>query len=163
VADLLNSNEIFYRNWEPKTKNRFILYMDGIPSFLITKCKRPTVKSDKKTLDHINLQRYYKGKTTWDDITMELYDPVVPSGAQAVMEWIRLGHESVTGRDGYQDFYKKDLTMNILGPVGDKVEEWTLKGAWCSQADFQEGDWSDMGDPLKIALTVSVDYCILQY
>jgi hypothetical protein len=163
VADLLNSNEIFYRNWEPKTKNRFILYMDGIPSFLITKCKRPTVKSEKKTLDHINLQRYYKGKTTWDDISMDLYDPVVPSGAQAVMEWIRLGHESVTGRDGYQDFYKKDLTMNILGPVGDKVEEWTLKGAWCSQADFQEGDWSDMGDPLKISLTVSVDYCILQY
>ena len=137
--------------------------MDGIPSFLITKCKRPTVKSEKKTLDHINLQRYYKGKTTWDDISMDLYDPVVPSGAQAVMEWIRLGHESVTGRDGYQDFYKKDLTMNILGPVGDKVEEWTLKGAWCSQADFQEGDWSDMGDPLKISLTVSVDYCILQY
>lgn len=163
MADLLNSNEIFYRNWEPKTKNRFILYMDGIPSFLITKCKRPTVKSEKKTLDHINLQRYYKGKTTWDDISMDLYDPVVPSGAQAVMEWIRLGHESVTGRDGYQDFYKKDLTMNILGPVGDKVEEWTLKGAWCSQADFQEGDWSDMGDPLKISLTVSVDYCILQY
>jgi len=163
MADLLNSNEIFYRNWEPKTKNRFILYADGIPSFIIKKVKRPTVTSEKKTLDHINTQRYYKGKTTWDSITMYLYDPVVPSGAQAVMEWIRLSHESVTGRDGYQDFYKKDLTINILGPVGDKVEEWTLKGAWIENADFQEGDWSDSGEPFTIALTVSVDYCILQY
>jgi hypothetical protein len=163
MADLLNSNEIFYRNWEPKVKNRFILYADGIPSFIIKKVKRPTVKSEKKSLDHINTQRYYKGKTTWDSITMELYDPVVPSGAQAVMEWIRLSHESVTGRDGYQDFYKKDLTINVLGPVGDKVEEWTLKGAWIENADFQEGDWSDSGEPFTIALTVSVDYCILQY
>jgi hypothetical protein len=163
MADLLNSNEIFYRNWEPKTKNRFILYMDGIPSFLIKKVKRPTVKSEKKMIDHINTQRYYKGKTTWDSITMELYDPVVPSGAQAVMEWVRLGHESVTGRDGYQDFYKKDLTINVLGPVGDKVEEWTLKGSWIESADFGEGDWSDSGEPFTIALTVSVDYCILQF
>lgn len=163
MADILNSNEIFYRNFEPKVKNRVLLYMDGIPSFIIKKVKRPTVKSEKKSLDHINLQRYYKGKTTWDDITMELYDPIVPSGAQAVMEWVRLSHESVTGRDGYQDFYKKDLVLNTLGPVGDKVEEWTLKGAFIINADFGEGDWSDSGEPLTINLTVSVDYCILQF
>jgi hypothetical protein len=163
VADLLNSNEIFYRQWEPKVKNRFILYMDGIPSFLIKKVKRPTYKAEKKTLDHINLQRYYKGKSTWDDISMELYDPVVPSGAQAVMEWVRLGHESVTGRDGYQDFYKKDLTINVLGPVGDKVEEWTLKGAFITSADFGEGDWGDGGEPLMVSLTLAIDYAILQF
>ena len=122
MADLLNSNEIFFTQFEPKVKNRFLLYCDGIPSFLIRKVKRPTVTSEKKTLDHINIQRYYKGKTTWDNITMELYDPIVPSGAQAVMEWVRLSHESVTGRDGYSDFYKKDLTINVLGPVVDKVE-----------------------------------------
>ena len=103
------------------------------------------------------------GKTTWDNITMELYDPIVPSGAQAVMEWVRLSHESVTGRDGYSDFYKKDLTINVLGPVGDKVEEWTLKGAFITSADFGEMDWTDSGEPATISLTLSVDYCILQY
>ena len=46
------------------------------------------------------------------------------------MEWVRLSHESVTGRDGYSDFYKKDVTFNVLGFVGDKVEEWTLKGTY---------------------------------
>ena len=163
MSELLNSNEIFYRNWEPKVKNRFILYMDGIPSFIIKKVKRPTFKSEKKNIDYINLQRYYKGKSTWDNVTMELYDPIVPAGSQAVMEWIRLSHESVTGRDGYQDFYKKDLTLNVLGPVGDKVEEWTLKGAFVVSSDFGEGDWSDSGEPLTINLEVSVDYCVLQY
>ena len=46
------------------------------------------------------------------------------------MEWVRLSHESVTGRDGYSDFYKKDIRFNALGPVGDIVEEWALKGAY---------------------------------
>jgi T4-like virus tail tube protein gp19 len=163
MADLLNSNEIFFTSFEPKVKNRFLLYMDGIPSFLINKVKRPTIKSEKKTLDHINIQRYYKGKSTWDNITMELYDAIVPSGAQAVMEWVRLSHESVTGRDGYTDFYKKDLVVNVLGPVGDKVEEWKLVGAFITSADFGELDWKDTGDPLGITLELSVDYCVLQF
>jgi hypothetical protein len=30
------------------------------------------------------------------------------------MEWVRLHHESATGRDGYSDFYKKDLSLSIL-------------------------------------------------
>lgn len=163
MADLLNQNEIFYTSFEPKVQNRFLLYMDGIPSFLVHKITRPTYTAEKKVLDHINVQRYYKGKSTWDDVTMELYDAIVPSGAQAVMEWIRLSHESVSGRDGYSDFYKKDLTVNVLGPVGDKVEEWTLKGAFVTSADFGELDWKNDGDHLTIALTVSIDHAILQY
>ena len=53
------------------------------------------------------------------------------------MEWVRLHHESVTGRDGYSDFYKKDITFNSLGPVGDKVEEWTLKGTFIETVNSQ--------------------------
>ena len=162
MADLLNSNEIFFTAFEPKIAMRFYLYIDGIQSYAIKKADRPKVTQERKPLDHINVQRYYKGKTIWEPITMELYDPVVPSAAQAVMEWIRLGHESVTGRDGYMDFYKKNITYNCVGPVGDKVEEWTLKGAFITNAEFGAGDWST-DDPLMISLTVSYDYAILEY
>jgi len=163
MADLLNSNEIFWTAFEPKTQHRFIMYLDGVPSFTIKKVDRPKPSSERKALDHINLQRYYKGKTIWQPVTMELYDPIVPSGAQAVMEWLRLSHESVTGRDGYMDFYKKDITVNVLGPVGDKVEEWTYKGAFPTDIDFQTLDWTNTGDPLGITVTISYDYGILQY
>ena len=163
MADLLNSNEIFWTAFEPKVQHRFIMYVDGIPSFVIRKTDRPKVSSERKALDHINLQRYYKGKTIWEPITMELWDPIVPSGAQAAMEWIRLSHESVTGRDGYMDFYKKDITVNVLGPVGDKVEEWTLKGSFITNADFGNVDWTNTGDALGVVLTISYDYCILQF
>jgi len=163
MAELLNPTEIFYTAFEPKVQNRHILYCDGVPSFIIKKVARPNIQQAAKELDHINIKTFYKGKSVWQPVAMELYDPIVPSGAQAVMEWVRLHHESVTGRDGYQDFYKKDLTVNVLGPVGDKVEEWTLKGAFITDANFGELDWSNDGDALMINLTVQPDYCILQY
>jgi hypothetical protein len=103
-----------------------------------------------------------KGKSTWDDINITLYDPIVPSGAQQVMEWIRTSHESLTGRDGYAAFYKKDITFFLLGPVGDKVEQWTLKGAFITSANFGELDWAS-NDPLSIELTLTYDYAILEY
>jgi hypothetical protein len=163
MAELLNPSEIFYTAFEPKVKNRFILYVDGIPSFIVKKVNRPKLTQAKKELDHINVKTYYKGKSVWDEVSMELYDPIVPSGAQAVMEWVRLHHESVTGRDGYQDFYKKDITINVLGPVGDKVEEWQLKGAFITSADFTDMDWSDDGAAQMITVGVAYDYAILQY
>ena len=78
------------------------------------------------------------------------------------MEWVRLHKEYVTGRDGYSDFYKKDITFNVLGPVGDKVEEWTLKGAMIQSANF--GDMAlDSNEPNDITLTLRYYYAILQF
>ena len=126
MANLIDPNEMMFTQFQPKVANRYVMYIDGIPSFLIKKAARPSVKFNTITMDHMNTQRKIQGKASWDDITVTLYDPIVPSGAQATMEWVRLGYESVTGRAGYSDFYKKDIVFNVLGPVGDKVEEWTL-------------------------------------
>ena len=139
------------------------MYIEGIPAYLIKTATRPTINFETIELDHINIKRYIKGKGTWVPIEISLYDPVVPSGAQAVMEWVRLSHESVTGRDGYSDFYKKDITFNVLGPVGDKVEEWTLKGSYIQNANFNDLDWANATDPADITLTIQYDYAILQF
>jgi hypothetical protein len=160
---ILNPNEIFFTAFEPKQSNRFILYMDGVPSFLVKGVGGINVAQTAVALNHINVQRYVKGKTIWGAISMTLFESITPSGAQAVMEWIRLGHESVTGRDGYSDFYKKDLTFNVLGPVGDIVSEWIIKGAVVTSANFGDYNWDDDGTIVNIALEVQPDYCILNY
>lgn len=162
MADLLNPNEMMFQNWEPKVSNRFIMSVEGIPAFLIKASGRPNVSFGDIVIDHMNVKRKLKGKAEWADITMTLYDPIVPSGAQAVIEWIRLSHESVTGRDGYADFYKKDITIDVLGPVGDKVEQWVLKGAFISSANFGTLDWATDGI-VNIEVTLKMDYAILNY
>jgi hypothetical protein len=138
---ILDANEIFFTAFEPKQANRFILYMDGIPSYIIKGVSAVTLTQGEVPLNHINILRKVKGKSVWGDVTLTLFDPITPSGAQAVIEWVRLHHESVTGRDGYSDFYKKDLTIDVLGPVGDIVSEWVLKGAFIKEANFGEYNW----------------------
>ena len=141
MAKVLDPSEIMVTPFEPKTKNRFIMYIEGIPAFTIKAMARPTIQFDEVVLEHINVKRYVKGKGAWQPLEITLYDPIVPSASQAVMEWVRQHHESVTGRQGYSDFYKKDITFNLLGPVGDIVEEWTLKGAFIQSANFGTLDY----------------------
>lgn len=162
MPEILEFDKMFYKDFEPKLSMRFIMEIDGIESYIIKTAARPTFTSEVVELDHINLKRKIKGKSVWDDVNITLYDPIVPSGAQMVMDWVRQSHESLTGRDGYAAFYKKRINFFVLGPVGDKVEQWTLVGAFISSANFGDMDWSS-NDPMSIELTLSYDYAILEY
>ena len=162
MAELLSANDIMFTPFEPKLQNRFVFLIDGIPAYTIKAANRPQITFEEVELNHMNVKRYVKGKATWETVEFTMYDPVVPSAAQAVMEWVRLSHESVTGRDGYSDFYKKDVDIDILGPVGDKVESWKLKGAWIQAATFNDLDFSS-SDPVEISVTLRYDYAILEF
>jgi len=162
MAAVLDPNEIMFTSFEPIVNNRFIFYVDGIPAYMIKKADAPGVNLNEIKLDHINVYRKIKGKAEWRDMTLTLYSPISPSGQQAVMEWVRLSHESVTGRDGYSDFYKKDCSMNLIGPVGDIVSEWIIKGAFVKETNFGSFDWSN-SDATEISLTLAMDYCVLNF
>ena len=162
MAELLEPQDIMFTPFEPKLKNRFIMQIDGINAYLIKSMNRPSLESDEVVLEHMNVTRYVKGKSRWQPLEIMLYDPVVPSAAQQVIEWIRLHHESVTGRDGYSDFYKKNITFNLVGPVGDIVEEWELVGAYIATANFGELDFT-ASEPVDITLTLRYDYAVLKF
>jgi len=160
---VLDPNEIMFKAFEPKVQNRFVLFIDGIPSFMVKNVAAPSFTDEVVKLDHINTYRKIRGKREWGDMDLTLYDPITPSGAQAVMDWARLSYESVTGRAGYSDFYKKDLKLNILGPVGDIVGEWEIKGAMITNASFGDYGWDTTDAAVEVKMTVQPDYCILNF
>jgi len=160
---ILDPNEIFFTAFEPKQQNRFLMLVDGVPSYFIKGVGAISLTQGEVILNHINVYRKVKGKTTWGDVQLTLNDPVSPSGTQTIMEWVRLHHESVTGRDGYSDFYKKDVTLNILGPVGDIVSEWVLKGCFIKDANFGDYSWDNADAAQTITMTLAPDYCVLNY
>ena len=162
MAELLEPQDIMFTPFEPKLKNRFIMQIDGINAYLIKAMNRPQLDSEEVILEHMNVTRYVKGKSRWQPLEITLYDPIVPSAAQQVIEWVRLSHESVTGRDGYSDFYKKNITFNLVGPVGDVVEEWELVGAYIQTANFGDLSFED-STPVEITLTLKYDYAILKF
>jgi hypothetical protein len=155
---ILDSNEIFFTAFEPKVQNRFIMYVDGIPAYTIKGISSVGFSQNEIILNHINVYRKIKGRMVWNDLTMTLFDPITPSGAQAVMEWVRLHHESVTGRDGYSDMYKKDVTINVLGPVGDIVSEWIIKGAFIKSGEFGEYNWDNGEAAQNLTVVLGMDY-----
>ena len=159
---ILDPNEIFYTAFEPKQTNRFILYIDGIPSYMIKGMGAVTLSQTAVALNHINIQRYVKGKTTWGTIQFTLFDPITPSGAQAVMEWVRLHHESATGRDGYSSFYKKRVVIHQLSPLGEVIEEWILNGAFITESNFGSLDWGSE-EVVNIEMTLRYDWAFLNF
>ena len=62
MPDLIRANEIFFTPFEPKTKNRFIMEIEDVPSFLIRAANRPSIEFEEIELNHINVKRYVKGK-----------------------------------------------------------------------------------------------------
>ena len=162
MAELLEPQDIMFTPFEPKLKNRFIMQIDGINAYLIKTMNRPQIDSDEVILEHMNVTRYVKGKSRWQPLEITLYDPIVPSASQQVIEWIRLHHESATGVDGYSSEYKKDITFNVLSPNGEKIEQWILKGAFITDANFNDLSYAE-DSFVDISLQLQYDYAILEF
>ena len=162
MADLLMRMPFQY---EPKKKNRFILTFDsslGINSWYVEKASRPSIKIDTKEIKFLNTETYVAGSFAWDTISVTLRDPIGPSAAQAVMEWVRLHAESVTGRMGYAAGYKKDIELEMLDPTGVVVEKWIIQGAFITDLNFNELDYS-RDDLASITCSLRMDRCIQVY
>lgn len=162
ASETLDVTSMIPSTFEPKRRNRWVLMIEGIDAFLLKTAARPTVTTEEVTIPFINSHRYLAGKTTFGNVPVTLHDPIAPSGAQQVMEWIRLHYESVSGRAGYADFYKRDIQLKLLDPVGTVVELWDGKGVWITESNFGELSY-DEHEVAEIALTLRADNWVLQF
>jgi hypothetical protein len=157
-ANPLKEDEIFYTAFEPKTNHRHLVKVtnkDGkevFPTFVIKKVARPSFEVDK----------VYRGENEdgggveekilrYDPIRLTLYDPIVPSTSQAVYITLR-GDDNCYG-----------LSIRVLGPVGDTVEEWEVKNAKITKVSFSTMDWSKTGDPATVNVWFQSDDITLKY
>ena len=162
MADLLMKMPIPY---EPKRQNRFILRFPsslGINEWFVESTARPHITIVATEIPFLNTSTYVAGRFTWQTIPVKFRDPIGPSAAQALMEWVRLHAESVTGRMGYAAGYKKDLYLEMLDPTGVVVEKWMLVGSMITKAAWDNASYSD--DKLAtVDVSIQMDRCILIY
>ena len=162
MANLLMKMPVPY---EPKKQNRFILRFPsslGINEWFIMSTSRPKVTIGEVEIPFLNTSTYVAGRFNWETIDVTFKDPIGPSAAQALMEWVRLHAESVTGRMGYAAGYKKDIELEMLDPTGVVVEKWILQGTFLTNVDFGSLDYSSE-DIAEITATLRPDRCILVY
>ena len=161
MADLLIKMPIPY---EPKQKNRFILKFDnlGINEWFVESTSRPSINIKEQEIPFINSKRYVASSYEWESIDVTFRDPIGPSATQALMEWVRLHAESVTGRMGYAVGYKRDLELDLLDPTGVVIEKWMLMGTFLTKVDFGDLEYGE-GGLVNITATLRPDYCVLVY
>jgi hypothetical protein len=162
MADLLNKIPIPF---EPKRQNRFILRFPsslGINEWFVESTARPHIQINATEIPFLNTKTYVASRFEWETISVKFRDPIGPSAAQALMEWVRLHAESVTGRMGYAAGYKKDVDLEMLDPTGVAVEKWILQGCFLTDVKFGDVGY-DKDDIMTIDATLRPDRCILVY
>jgi hypothetical protein len=162
MADLLMKMPIPY---EPKRQNRFILRFPsslGINEWFVETTSRPKLTITPTEIPFLNTSTYVAGRFVWDALNVTFRDPIGPSASQAIMEWVRLCAESVTGRMGYAAGYKKDVDLEMLDPTGVVVEKWILYGTFLASVDFGTLDYKTDG-LASITASMRMDRCVLVY
>lgn len=106
--------------WEPKKVHHWIIYIEGIDSFLLKETHRP------------RFERNMGGDFQVQDLEFEIYDPIDPSGAQQIDEWM-------------QDDSPRNATIKMLDPYGAVVEEWHLRNLMLRSVDFGFLSYEAMG------------------
>lgn len=162
MADLLMKMPVPY---EPKRNNRFILRFPsdlGINEWFVESAARPHISINSTEIQFLNTSTYVAGRFTWGEINVTFRDPIGPSASQALMEWVRLCAESVTGRMGYAVGYKRNVDLEMLDPTGVVVEKWILEGTWLKDVNFNSLGYGD--DKVStITAQLRPDRCILVY
>lgn len=162
MSDMLTKMPLYY---EPLKNNRWIMRFPsdlGINEWTLVSASRPHITQNSKEIQFLNTSTYVLGRYTWASINVTLRDPIGPSASQAVMEWVRLHSESITGRQGYAAGYKRDIELEMLDPTGVVVQKWILKNCFITDANFGNLSYSD-DEIAQITLTIQPDYCVLCY
>jgi hypothetical protein len=163
MSDLLIKMPLVY---EPLRQNRFLIRFPsdlGIQEWWVSQASRPTYNHDVTEIQFLNTSTYVAGRYTWGTISVTLRDPIGPSASQAIMEWVRLHSESVTGRQGYAAGYKRNVELEMLDPTGVVVQKWILVNVMIGQSvNFNNLDYSS-SNLADIAIELRPDYCVLAY
>lgn len=150
--------------YEPKTNNRWLLRFPsdvGIQSWAMKSCDAPKMTLNKKTMEFINTKTYVNTSYEWMPMNATIRDFIAPSQSEALLEWLRLHAESVTGRMGYNVGCAKNVELESLDPTGVATEKWLLVNTIVTDTvDFGGTLDYSTDDVREITFTMQPQYCV---
>lgn len=136
--------------YEPKKINRWFITFPSefkIDSWVVSSTERPSITMSGNT-------------TTINPINICLMDPVGPSTTQKLINIIRASPSNTISDknnldSGLIEILKNgfDYDLEMLDPVGDSVEKWTISGCEIISVNFGELNYSN-SEPIKCNMLV---------
>ncbi|HNC55194.1 MAG TPA: phage tail protein [Leptospiraceae bacterium] len=162
MAETLPVGKMLPVKFEPVMKNRAILEIEGLDYFFIKSFSAPEVQVEKADIHWLNVQRKVATKMTFQPMNVTVHQAIAPNAGQQIQEWLRLSTEYISGRSGYMDFYKRDITIKVLDPVGNVINRWEIRGAFLTSANF--GEFSHESAELQeIQLAIEYDVAYMTF
>lgn len=162
---------------DPKRGYRFILYLDGVPSYFVISSGVPgyTV-GEGGTHKFLGHEFRFPGAVTWGKtIEVKLVDTIDYNMSQKFIDYVRKAgyvypsnfNESQTSPEFYRKTISKakfpfgQVKIQRLDSDGNVFESWVLNNPWISKADFGDADYTKEG-LLNIGLTITYDWAELR-
>lgn len=114
----------FHPPYEPKNNNRFLVNLPDffdIPEYLVKSFERPSIKILDESTDGLYMD--------WKIISLEIYDIVNPSVTHKIWNLVKAleGNDDDKSLELAEKLKGFDIKLQLLGPIGDIIEEWELK------------------------------------
>ena len=161
---------------EPKRNYRFLVEITNLGAggqdsvqWWAKTFKVPSYAISEATHDFMDNKYYFPGRLTWEDVTLQLVDPVSPNAVALTNQVIlEAGYTVKTKTDlTAPTTMSKDKTVKALGDVivsiknsdGTTIEEWTLKNSWIKAVTFSDLAYDN--DELRtIDITFRYDWAV---
>ena len=164
---------------EPKRQFRWLLYIAGMPQFIVKNVKKPSFNVAVTPHDFINYKFNYPGRVEWQDITITIVDPVQPDSAASLVKILEnAGYvypdEFTSQANEPKTISKKALVDSLGGQIqlvqfgantGDQqenvLEKWSINNPLITSVDFGNLDYSS-DDLVNISIGLTYDWAYLE-
>tara|TARA_B100000674_G_C37973842_1_gene978335 strand:- start:4284 stop:4865 length:582 start_codon:yes stop_codon:yes gene_type:complete len=164
---------------EPKRQFRWLLYISGMPQFIVKNVKKPSFQVATTNHDFINYKFYYPGRVTWQPITVTIVDPVQPDSTASLVKILEsAGYvlpDEYTSQANEPRTISKQAFVDALGgqiqlvqfgantgaQQENVLEKWSINNPFITSVDFGNLDYSQ-DELVNISITFQYDWANLE-
>lgn len=162
---------------DPKRSYRFLLYLDGIPSYFVKSAGVPSYTiGDGGTHKFLGHTFNFPGTLTWTKtLEIALVDTIDYNMSLKLVDYIRkAGYvypSNFNDSSASPEYFRKSISkakfpfkqvkIQRLDSDGNTFETWVLNNPWVSKASFGDADYTKDG-LIGVSLSITYDWAELR-
>ena len=164
---------------EPKRQFRWLLYIAGMPQFIVKEVKKPSFTVASTPHDFLNYKFHYPGRVEWQDVQVTIVDPAQPDSTASLVKILEAAGyvlpDKYTTQSNEPRTISKEAFVNGLGGqiqlvqfganTGEQeenvLEKWILNNPFLTNVDFGNLSYSS-DDLVNISMTIKYDWATLE-
>lgn len=153
--------------FEPQRTFNWILLLSGVGSFSggeavdllrlsVLSVQLPRISTNVLVMRYMNENVKVSGSAVVDANSITVRDFVDKNTFALLNRWMEEVHDPITGNIGYAANYKKQGSLLLVGPDGEREREIKLLGVWPNSLSASELSHESEGD-VKVQMSLQVD------